>query len=296
VISPHGRGNFGWANAAYYWKELPADGPFALVSPDGLGRAHDQASDPSDQPPLDPGKFTYGYRGHIDDLARMPGIVGETLPWLELDLTRIYVLGSSMGGQETLLLAAEYPAGLAAATARLAGAAAFDSACDLVAQCGYLTNEPTPSGGWPQGAVPPPKVAARMIEEIGSAPPTRPGWDEQATFYDEEAQTQWSIRELLNTLPTDQSEWDERSPMSHVNELASLSFPLKLYWSTADAVVGNQQTAQSGKLYDEIIAANARADVDQVVGSWAHSVEFEQGTPDDQITGALRDFQLVPSV
>jgi hypothetical protein len=37
VISPHGRNNFGWTNASY-WSELPADGPFALICPEGLGR------------------------------------------------------------------------------------------------------------------------------------------------------------------------------------------------------------------------------------------------------------------
>ena len=83
VISPHGRNNFGWANAAHYWQNLPADGPFALVCPDGLSRAHDKASDPLDQPAHDPSLFTYGYRRWIDDLARMPKIVQATLPWLQ---------------------------------------------------------------------------------------------------------------------------------------------------------------------------------------------------------------------
>ena len=103
LISPHGRNNFGWNNAVIYWQELPADGQFALICPDGLERAHDPESDPFDEPPSSPSLFTYGYPGHVDDLARMPSIVEETLPWLPIDMERIYVLGSSMGGQETLL-------------------------------------------------------------------------------------------------------------------------------------------------------------------------------------------------
>ena len=58
VISPHGRNNLGWNNAVSYWQNLPADGRFVLVCPDGLGRAHDQASDPFDQPPTNPGLFS----------------------------------------------------------------------------------------------------------------------------------------------------------------------------------------------------------------------------------------------
>src|SRR4029450_11677441 len=95
---------------------------------------HSKATDPLDQPPHDPSLFTYGYPRWIDDLARMPKIVEATLPWLRIDLKRVYVLGSSMGGQETLLLAARYPKSLSGGTGRLAGAAAFDSACDLATE------------------------------------------------------------------------------------------------------------------------------------------------------------------
>lgn len=290
VISPHGRNGFGEVNAYYYWKELPADGPFALICPEGLGRAHNLASDPADQPPPALGFFTYGYPGEIDDLARMPSIVQETLTWLDLDLTRVYVLGSSMGGQETLLLAARYPTALAGGTGVLAGAAAFDAPCDLVTQCGYLTNAPTPPGA----SSTPPDTAARMLEEVGSKPPSRPGWNETAQFFDSKAHTHWSIRQLLNTLPVDQSKWDERSPLTYTSELSSLQFPLKIYWSSNDTVVGNQATDQSGKLYAQIMASNPAADVQQITGGWLHSQEFVQGAPDEQITGALQNFGLIP--
>src|SRR5581483_6079062 len=231
VISPHGRNNLGWANARTYWQDLPADGPFILVCPDGLGRAHDRATDPYDQPPSNPGLFSYGYRREIDDLARMPQIVEATLPWLRVDPSRVYVLGSSMGGQETLLLAARYPHALAGGTGRLAGAAAFDSACDLVAQCAYLTQQP------PTASANPPAVAAAMIEEVGAQPASLAGFRTAARFFDEEAKAHWTIGELLAKLPRNQSLWDERSPLHYVPALAALPFPLRIYWSTEDTVV-----------------------------------------------------------
>jgi pimeloyl-ACP methyl ester carboxylesterase len=195
VISPHGRNNFGWGNAAHYWQELPADGPFALVCPDGLSRAHDKASNPLDQPPQDPSLFTYGYPRWIDDLARMPKIVQATLPWLQIDLGRIYVLGSSMGGQETLLLAARYPGPLSAGTGRLAGAAAFDAPCDLATQCAYLTNLPAAHGADPPG------VAARMIQEINAKPGSVRGFLQAATFFNAKLQKHMTVAQLLSELP-----------------------------------------------------------------------------------------------
>ena len=109
VISPHGRGATGLSNAAFF-DRLPAIGRFAVISPDGMGQRLKN--------------FSYGAPGQIDDLARMPGFAAEALPWLRIDRSRIYALGSSMGGQETLLLVARHP-GL------LAGAAALDSVTDL---------------------------------------------------------------------------------------------------------------------------------------------------------------------
>ncbi len=268
VISPHGRNNLGFSNAVTYWRDLPADGSFILVCPDGLGRAHDRASDPYDQPPSDPGRFSYGYRREIDDLARMPQIVEATLPWLRVDRSRVFVLGSSMGGQETLLLAARYPHGLAAGTGRLAGAAAFDAPCDLVAQCAYLTHQPA------TGSANPPGVAALMIEEVGSQPASLGAFALAARFYDRKTNGQLTIGELLEKLPRNQALWDERSPLHHAAALAALPFPLRIYWSSHDTVVGNQATAQSGKLYAAIKAARPSADVVQVEGTWAHSAEF----------------------
>jgi pimeloyl-ACP methyl ester carboxylesterase len=284
VISPHGRNNFGWANAAHYWQNLPADGPFALICPDGLSRAHDKATNPFDQPAPDPSLFTYGYKRWIDDLARMPKIVTATLPWLRIDLERIYVLGSSMGGQETLLLAARYPKSLSGGTGRLAGAAAFDSTCDLATQCAYLSNLTPAHGSDPVG------VAARMIEEINAKPGSVRGFRQSATFFNARLRRHMTIAELLSELPRKQTLWNERSPLNYVDKLARLPFPLRLYWSSHDTVVGNQGTNQSGKLYKQIKAKNSNAKVTQIKGLWAHSAEF---VPDSQLSDALLAFGLI---
>jgi pimeloyl-ACP methyl ester carboxylesterase len=112
VISPHGRGISARVQLRF-WGGLPAFGPFAVVCPEGKGRRLSL--------------YSWGWRGQIDDLARMSQIVRRTLAWLRIDGRRIYAIGSSMGGQETLLLVALHP--------RLfAGAAALDSATDMAAR------------------------------------------------------------------------------------------------------------------------------------------------------------------
>jgi poly(3-hydroxybutyrate) depolymerase len=102
VISPHGRGVAAATNARL-WGGLPGRGHFAVVCPGGMGR----------RLPL----HSWGWRRQIDDLARMPSIVRATLPWVRLDPRRVYVVGGSMGGQETLLLLGRHPRLLAAAVA-----------------------------------------------------------------------------------------------------------------------------------------------------------------------------------
>jgi poly(3-hydroxybutyrate) depolymerase len=105
VISPHGRGIPARKNVNF-WGNLPAEGPFAVVNPEGQGRRL--------------ALYSWGDPGQIDDLARMPRIVRRALPWLRIDRRRIYAFGGSMGGQEVLLLVARFPR-------LLAGAAAFDA-------------------------------------------------------------------------------------------------------------------------------------------------------------------------
>jgi poly(3-hydroxybutyrate) depolymerase len=113
VISPHGRGLDGKQNALR-WGNLPTRGGFAVVNPDGEG-SHLS------------GRFSWGAPGEISDLARMPSILARALPWLRIDPRRIYAVGGSMGGQETLLLLARYPK-------LLAGAVAVDPLVDFARQ------------------------------------------------------------------------------------------------------------------------------------------------------------------
>jgi pimeloyl-ACP methyl ester carboxylesterase len=112
VISPHGRGLDGRANANL-WGGLPGRGNFALVSPDGQGRRL--------------GGYSWGSPGQISDLARMPAIARAGIPWLRIDPRRVYAFGGSMGGQESLLLLARHPH-------LLAGVAAFDAVSDFAQQ------------------------------------------------------------------------------------------------------------------------------------------------------------------
>ena len=110
VIAPHGAGPGPFLALTRVWGDLASRGPFAVVIPQGQGRELTH--------------YSYGYAGQVGDLARMPAIVREAVPWLRIDPRRIYAVGGSMGGQEILLLIARYP-GL------LAGAAAFDAPTDL---------------------------------------------------------------------------------------------------------------------------------------------------------------------
>ena len=111
VISPHGRGGQGSSNATF-WGTLPDDRRLRRRQP---GREWAAAST----------AFSYGYRGQIDDLARMPAIVEEQRCHGCTSTSAAFTpSGSSMGGQETLLLVARHPS-------LLAGAAALDSVTDM---------------------------------------------------------------------------------------------------------------------------------------------------------------------
>jgi len=109
VISPHGRG-VGAVQNMLLWGSLPERGRFALVSPEGQGRRLVL--------------FSWGDPGQIADLARMPRLARHAFPWLRIERRRIYAVGESMGGQETLLLVAHHPR-------LLAGAAAFDAPTNM---------------------------------------------------------------------------------------------------------------------------------------------------------------------
>lgn len=110
VISPHGRGVEPGGNV-HLWGNMPALGRFAVVNPEGQGTSRLEL-------------YSWGSPGQIDDLGRMPTAVKRALPWLRIAPHRIYAIGGSMGGQETLLLLAERPH-------LLAGAISFDAPTNM---------------------------------------------------------------------------------------------------------------------------------------------------------------------
>jgi pimeloyl-ACP methyl ester carboxylesterase len=78
------------------------------------------------------------------------------LPWLRVDGRRIYAVGGSMGGQETLLLLGQHPK-------LLAGAVAFDSVTNFYRRYSDFARSP---GGR--------RAQALAREEVGGTPRTNP--------------------------------------------------------------------------------------------------------------------------
>jgi poly(3-hydroxybutyrate) depolymerase len=239
VISPHGRGANGRSNSKF-WGSLPTIGRFAVVNPDGMGRRLKS--------------FSYGYEGQIDDLARMPNVVVKALPWVRIDRSRIYALGSSMGGQETLLLVARHPH-------LLAGAAAMDSVTDLALRYDQAREIPTASEFVRRWGAPNSVCLRRaMVREVGGPPEGRP----QA--------------------------YAARSPLSQARKIAESGVPLQIWWSRADKIVMHQNT-QSGALYRQLRLIGTRAPLEAYVGSWAHSKEMRAGA---LLPVAVSGFGLLP--
>jgi pimeloyl-ACP methyl ester carboxylesterase len=239
VISPHGRGATGLSNAAFF-DRLPAIGRFAVISPDGMGQRLKN--------------FSYGAPGQIDDLARMPEFATTALPWLRIDRSRIYGLGSSMGGQETLLLVARHPR-------LLAGAAALDSVTDLARRYDQLPQLPCAQScverwGKPYGAV----LQSTLAREVGGSP--------------------LEAREA----------YAARSGLSQASTIARSRVPLQIWWSTEDRIVWDQEH-QSQALYDELRRLDRCAPVTAYVGSWAHSKEMRAS---ELLPIMLSGFGLLP--
>ena len=238
VISPHGRGGNGPGNAKY-WGTMPATGRFAVINPDGMGRRMKA--------------FSYGYVGQIDDLARMPEIAAHALPWLRIDRRRVYALGSSMGGQETLLLVARHP-GL------LAGAAAMDSVADLALRYRQLVDlgcdaKCMKRWGQPVGRV----LQSNLRREVGGTP--------------QQAPAAYAARSGLDLAP----------------RIASSGVPLQIWWSRDDKIVTDQQT-QSGAMFRALRRLDRCAPVSEYVGHWAHSHEMRASS---LLRFALAGFGLI---
>jgi pimeloyl-ACP methyl ester carboxylesterase len=239
VISPHGRGLTGRTNATA-WGDLPARGNFAVVNPDGQGRKLD--------------RFSWGYAGQVEDLARMPEVVHEALPWLKVDRTRIYAFGGSMGGQETLLLVARHPR-------LLAGAAVFDSVADFALQyrsfprlrCDGACRKAW-HGAYGRG------LQRLARKEIGGSPRTAP------------------------------FAFARRSPITYAARIARSCVPLQIWWSVADRIVVDQQR-QSRRLVRDLRRLNPLAPVTEFAGYWVHSYEMQSTT---RLPLALQTFDLIP--
>jgi poly(3-hydroxybutyrate) depolymerase len=218
IISPHGRGVDGEVNSRL-WRNLPTIGRFAVVNPDGEGR----------RLPL----HSWGAPGQIRDLGRMPQIVEAALPWVRIDRRRIYAVGGSMGGQETLLLVARRPR-------LLAGAVAVDAVADFPLQYrNYLRL----------------RCNAVWRAKWGPIGP---------------AMQQLAQREIGGTPETARAAYAERSPLTYARAIAKSHVKLQIWWSREDRIVMDSGR-QSGAMYAAIARAKPEATVDTYIGSWTHT-------------------------
>src|SRR5262249_17505405 len=154
--------------------------------------------------------------------------------WLRVEPRRIYAFGGSMGGQESLLLAARYPR-------LLAGVAAFDSVTNFALQYQdflRLRCDPSCRRQW-KGPI---GLGLRELArfEVGGSPSTRP--DAYAV----------------------------RSPLRYASRLAFAHVPIELWWSTSDLVVIDQ-ARQSGALFWTIRRLDPDAPIEAYVGRWIHT-------------------------
>jgi pimeloyl-ACP methyl ester carboxylesterase len=184
----------------------------------------------------------------------MPDIVASGLPWLRIDRERIYAFGGSMGGHETLLLAARYPS-------LLAGAASIDGVADFA-----LQYENLPDLGCNA-------VCRRMWHG-------RIGVGLQA----------FARQELGGTPETAARAYAERSPLSYARALAWSCVPLQIWWSRKDKIV-RESDVQSGRLLELIRWANPAAPVQGYRGNWIHTATFKATT---RLPFALAQFGLMP--
>ena len=218
IISPHGRGVDGRANAGL-WGRLKGWGRFAVVNPDGEGR----------RLPL----YSWGARGQIADLARMPALVRRALPWLRLKPDSTYVVAGSMGGQEALLLVARAPR-------LLDGAAVIDSPTDFALQYSEFPNLPCDAvchRRW-NGPIGPALQRLAQIE-VGGSPKQVP------------------------------SAYQERSPLHYVEAIARSGVPLGLWWSRSDRLVPDP-ARQELRFLRALQRRHPRASLVHVIGRWSH--------------------------
>jgi Prolyl oligopeptidase family len=220
IISPHGRGVSALENVRR-WDNLPVLGPFAVVNPEGQGRRL--------------ARFSWGYTGQVDDLARMPKLVARAFPWVRIDRSRIYAFGASMGGQEALLLLARHPR-------LLAGAVAFDAVTDMRRR--YREFASLRCNG----------RCLRTWRHIGS------GLRSLARF------------EIGGTPRDYPRAYQSRSPIAYVRRIARSDVPLQLWWSRSDRVVPGRY--QSTPFVHALRRLHPAAPVEVVTGSWPHAADM----------------------
>lgn len=100
VVEARGR-HVAPAGHARCWSDLPTREQFMVICADSSGRR-----DPSN---------SWAVAGQIDDLTQLPSVIEESIPWVSVDRKRLYVIGPSMGGTETLMALALHPDVFAAA-------------------------------------------------------------------------------------------------------------------------------------------------------------------------------------
>ena len=185
----------------------------------------------------------------------MPDAVRRALPWLRLRRSRVYAVGGSMGGQETLLLLAKHPR-------LLAGAAAFDAVVDFAHQyrqfsrldCNHTCRERL---GEPFG-----RYLQRLARaEVGGDPARVAG------------------------------AYAARSPIAYASAIARSCVPLQLWWSRADRIVVDPDR-QSAHMLALLRRLNPAAPVEGIEGAWAHSAEMVART---RLPFALARLGLLPA-
>ncbi|MFL6029150.1 MAG: alpha/beta hydrolase family protein [Gaiellaceae bacterium] len=218
IISPHGRGVSADANAER-WGDLPAAGAFAVVNPEGQGRLF--------------ARFSWGYPGQIEDLARMPAIVRRAVPWLRIDTSRVYAMGASMGGQESLLLLGRRPS-------LLAGVAAFDPVTDMARRY-------------------------RDFQRLGCNTACRRQWGAPLG----KGLRLKARAEIGGTPRSARRAYAQRSPITFARRIARSGVPVQLWWSKRDRVVDPRD--QSVPFARALRRYRPRATLRTVVGRWPHS-------------------------
>ena len=227
VLSPHGRGVGGRANARL-WGGLPARDGVAVISPDGEGRRLP--------------RYSWGYSGQIADLARLPAIVRQALPWLRVSPHQVYAVAGSMGGQEVLLLVARYPR-------LLRGAAVIDAPTDLALQYRDFSSLPCDAACLHRWREPIGIGLQRLAQvEVGGTPAQEP------------------------------AAYAARSPNHYVRAIARSGVPLALWWSARDRLV-QDPGRQEAQFVRALRQAHPRALVASTVGTWSHAQGMRLNLP-----------------